>query len=67
MFGRDAEVAELRRLLARERLVTVVGPGGVGKSRIALEVAHHGAATVLRLAPVTEPAAIPHDGPDAHA
>lgn len=61
LFGRDAEVAALRRLLAAERLVTLVGPGGVGKTRVALEIAHgDAAATVLRLAPVTDPAALPH-------
>ena len=44
-----------------ERLVTVVGAGGVGKTRVALEVARRSdATTVLLLAPVTDPAAIPH-------
>jgi len=37
--GRDEEVAELRRLLQTERLVTLVGPGGIGKTRLALETA----------------------------
>ena len=37
--GRTAEVAELGRLLAEHRLVTVTGPGGVGKTRLAIEVA----------------------------
>lgn len=39
--GRRAELAELRRLLAapQPRLITILGPGGVGKSRLALEVA----------------------------
>jgi predicted ATPase/DNA-binding SARP family transcriptional activator len=61
LIGRDDEVAELDDLLARERLVTVVGPGGVGKTRVALEVAARREGTVrLLLAPVTEPAAIPH-------
>jgi predicted ATPase/DNA-binding CsgD family transcriptional regulator len=37
--GRDEEVNEVRHLLGRHRLVTVIGPGGVGKTRLALEVA----------------------------
>ena len=37
--GRAAEVAELRAALGRKRLVTAVGPGGVGKSRLAVAVA----------------------------
>ena len=61
IVGRDSEIAALRRLLADERLVTVVGPGGVGKTRLALELARRSEApTVLMLAPVTDPAAIPH-------
>ena len=60
LFGREAQVAALHRLLADERLLTVVGPGGVGKTRVALELARRAeAATVLLLAPVTEPAAVP--------
>jgi predicted ATPase/DNA-binding SARP family transcriptional activator len=61
LIGRESEVAALHRLIADERLVTVVGPGGVGKTRVALEVAGRGdATTVLLLAPVTEPAGIQH-------
>jgi predicted ATPase len=37
--GRVAERSELERLLASYRLVTVVGPGGAGKSRLAAMVA----------------------------
>ncbi|MFD9888513.1 ATP-binding protein [Amycolatopsis sp. NPDC059027] len=36
--GRRQEVAELRNLLRGERLVTVVGPPGVGKTRLAAQV-----------------------------
>jgi predicted ATPase/DNA-binding SARP family transcriptional activator len=61
LIGREAEVGSLHQRLASERLVTVVGPGGVGKTRVALEVGRRGGATaVLLLAPVTEPAALPH-------
>lgn len=37
--GRQRELTELARLLAGQRLVTVTGPGGVGKSRLALRAA----------------------------
>ena len=37
--GRYEEVDKVRHLLGRHRLVTVIGPGGVGKTRLALEVA----------------------------
>jgi predicted ATPase/DNA-binding SARP family transcriptional activator len=43
LIGRDAEVAEIADVLARPgvRLLTLVGTGGVGKTRLALEVARH--------------------------
>ena len=37
--GRCAEVAELTALIGRHRLLTIAGPGGSGKTRLALEVA----------------------------
>jgi predicted ATPase/DNA-binding SARP family transcriptional activator len=61
LAGRQVQLVELHRLLDTERLVTVVGPGGIGKTRLALEAARrsgHGA--VLRLAPVADPAAVAH-------
>jgi predicted ATPase/serine/threonine protein kinase len=41
LVGRDKELAAARELLLREkvRLVTVTGPGGIGKSRLGLEIA----------------------------
>ena len=38
--GRRHEVTEVKRLLATSRLVTLTGPGGVGKTRLALEAAN---------------------------
>jgi len=37
--GRRRELAELARLIRTARLVTVTGPGGVGKTRVALRAA----------------------------
>ncbi|HCB03417.1 MAG TPA: AAA family ATPase [Nocardioides sp.] len=39
LIGREAEVDQVLALLAERRLVTLTGAGGVGKSRLALEVA----------------------------
>ena len=41
LLGRDADLAALSALLtaARTRLVTVIGPGGIGKTRLAVETA----------------------------
>jgi hypothetical protein len=61
LIGRDAQLTAVHRLLTTERLVTIVGAGGVGKTRLALEVARRAdTATVLLLAPVTDPASVPH-------
>src|SRR4051812_6939967 len=39
MTGRDADVVAVSRLCAEQRLVTLVGPAGIGKTRLAIEVA----------------------------
>ncbi|GAA4264801.1 BTAD domain-containing putative transcriptional regulator [Frondihabitans peucedani] len=41
LIGRDADVARIDALLAQARLVTILGPGGLGKTRLAQEVARH--------------------------
>jgi predicted ATPase/class 3 adenylate cyclase/DNA-binding CsgD family transcriptional regulator len=60
--GRAAEVAELRALVAEgSRLVTITGPGGIGKSRLALQVAAEAldgggdGVWLVELAPVADP------------
>jgi predicted ATPase/DNA-binding SARP family transcriptional activator len=37
--GRDEDVARVRKMLAEGRLVTLTGPGGAGKTRLAIELA----------------------------
>jgi predicted ATPase len=39
LIGREREVAEVARIVARRRLVTLAGPGGIGKTRLSLAVA----------------------------
>lgn len=60
--GREDELAALRALLARTALVTLVGPGGVGKTRLALEAARHAGGQgprFVELGAVRDPAAVP--------
>ncbi len=62
--GRDAELAQLRELLGQHRLVTLTGAGGVGKTRLAVEVAASAAEfgdgiRYVDLAPITNPDLVP--------
>jgi predicted ATPase/class 3 adenylate cyclase len=65
LIGRDAEVSNLQAALRSHRLVTLAGVGGVGKTRLALEVATQLAdefvdgVWVFELATVADPAAVP--------
>jgi predicted ATPase/class 3 adenylate cyclase len=59
--GRAAEVAEIGALLEHNRLITLAGMGGVGKTRLALEVArafvdrYADGAWFVELAPLSDP------------
>ena len=63
-LGRAAERAELTHALTGQRLVTAVGPGGIGKTRLAISVAgdvaagHRDGVWFVDLVRVTEPAAV---------
>ena len=59
--GRDAELAQVREAVRSSRLVTLTGPGGAGKTRLAVEAAaalrpeHPDGAWLVELAGVTGP------------
>ncbi|MFK4064274.1 AfsR/SARP family transcriptional regulator [Streptomyces sp. NPDC029674] len=63
--GREADIDVLRDDLARARLVTLLGPGGAGKTRLSQEAAEAVAARLpdgvwlAELAPVEDPADVP--------
>jgi predicted ATPase/DNA-binding winged helix-turn-helix (wHTH) protein len=63
-IGRDAELAALTSYCGRHRLVTIVGPGGVGKTWLAVELGWElaesfpGGVHLVALGPVTERLAI---------
>jgi non-specific serine/threonine protein kinase len=63
--GRDQEANELAGLLREHRLVTITGPGGVGKTRLAREVVRELAGQFpdgvwfVGLGPITDPARVP--------
>jgi len=64
---RDREVTEVSRLLHSQRLLTLVGSGGVGKTRLAIECATRNAARYIdgvfwiELAGLSEGSLIPHE------
>ena len=40
-IGRSRDIGEVGRLIGRSRLVTLTGPGGIGKTRLAIEATRH--------------------------
>ena len=58
--GREKELSELRRSLSEGRLVSLVGPAGVGKTRLALQAAnglvanHRDGVWLVELAPISD-------------
>ena len=61
-LGREADLAAVRTALAESRLVTLTGPGGAGKTRLALESAARSDSaqvSLVELAAVTSPADVP--------
>ncbi|HEU5479128.1 MAG TPA: winged helix-turn-helix domain-containing protein, partial [Candidatus Tumulicola sp.] len=60
-IGREGELAELKRLLSTKRLLTIVGAGGIGKTRVALQAAaevvdaYPDGVWLTELAPIRDP------------
>jgi predicted ATPase/class 3 adenylate cyclase len=63
--GRGEQIKEVQQLLAENRLVTLTGAGGAGKTRLSVEIAAHvsgefsDGAWYADLAPITEPDVVP--------
>jgi predicted ATPase/serine/threonine protein kinase/DNA-binding CsgD family transcriptional regulator len=64
-LGRTAEMAEVRQLVIDNRLVTLTGAGGSGKTRLAIQVADQSGelfrdgVRYIDLSPITDPATVP--------
>jgi predicted ATPase len=64
-IGRERELAEVKRLLTEKRLLTIVGTGGCGKTRLAFQVAgeileaYPDGVGVVELSALTDPALVP--------
>jgi predicted ATPase/class 3 adenylate cyclase/DNA-binding CsgD family transcriptional regulator len=61
-IGRDKQIDDVRQCLADNRLVTLTGAGGVGKTRLALRIAastNEGAVWYVDLAPIADPDVLP--------
>ena len=65
LIGREVELDEVLGLVASHRLVTLVGAGGIGKTRLSIEVARHllprfvDGIWIVELAPLSDPELVP--------
>jgi DNA-binding winged helix-turn-helix (wHTH) protein len=65
LIGRDVELAEVLEIGAAHRLLTLAGAGGIGKTRLAFEVARHllprftDGVWAIELAPLSDPELVP--------
>jgi predicted ATPase/DNA-binding SARP family transcriptional activator len=63
--GREQEIARVKQLLRDNRLLTLTGTGGIGKTRLGLQVAaevlaqYPGGVWLVELAPLTDPELLP--------
>ena len=63
--GREKEIREVKEALTTHRLVTLIGPGGTGKTRLSLQVAHElfehypDGIWFVELAPILDPLLVP--------
>jgi predicted ATPase/DNA-binding SARP family transcriptional activator len=64
-FGRDEVVSDVLAALETARLLTLTGPGGVGKTRVAVEVARAAGGRFVPLAAITDANRIPDAACDA--
>lgn len=64
-IGREKEIAGLKKQLKEHRLVTLTGSGGIGKTRLSIQIAHEllpqfsDGVWLVELAPLTDPALMP--------
>ena len=65
LIGRDEQLQQVLDLLTRQRLVSLCGPGGIGKTRLAVEVARllldrfASKVCIAKLAPLAHPRLVP--------
>ena len=65
LIGRDEQLRQVLELLSEKRLVSLCGPGGIGKTRLAVEAGRlllersAGKVCIAKLAPLSDPRLVP--------